>query len=48
VWRNFSTDIWVSFKLFGFLPLTFAYAMAQMRLLSRHSPEEDEDTATGA
>jgi intracellular septation protein len=48
VWRNFSTDTWVSFKLFGFLPLTFAFAMAQMRLISRHSPEEDEDTATGA
>ena len=28
VWRNFSTDAWVSFKVFGFLPLTFLFALA--------------------
>jgi intracellular septation protein len=37
VWRNFSTDAWVSFKLFGFLPLTLAFSMAQVPLLSRHA-----------
>lgn len=36
VWRNFSTDFWVSFKLFGIMPLTFAFALAQMRLIMRH------------
>ena len=28
VWRNVSTDAWVSFKAFGFLPLTFLFAIA--------------------
>ena len=28
VWRNFSTDFWVSFKVFGALPLTLVFAMA--------------------
>ena len=24
VWRNFSTDSWVTFKVFGIMPLTFS------------------------
>ncbi len=39
VWRNFSTDVWVSFKAFGFLPLTFLFAIAQMPLMQRHGTE---------
>ena len=39
VWRTFSTDTWVSFKLFGFLPLTFAFSLAQVPLLNRHQIE---------
>lgn len=35
VWRNFSTDDWVSFKTFGILPLTFVFALSQMPLMSR-------------
>ena len=37
VWRNFSTDTWVSFKAFGFLPITFAFAFAQMPLMQRYA-----------
>ena len=37
VWRNFSTDVWVSFKLFGVVPLTFLFAAAQYPLLQRHA-----------
>ena len=36
VWRNFSTDTWVSFKLFGAVPLTFLFAAAQYPLLMKH------------
>lgn len=36
VWRNFSTDAWVSFKAFGFLPLTILFAVAQMPLMQRY------------
>jgi intracellular septation protein len=41
VWRNVSTDAWVSFKAFGFLPLTFIFAMAQMPLMQRYSAAPD-------
>ena len=41
IWRNFSEEFWVNFKLFGFLPITFAFAMAQVSLMSRHKPKED-------
>ena len=37
VWRNVSTDTWVSFKAFGFLPLTFLFAVSQMPLMQRHA-----------
>jgi len=41
VWRTQSTDIWVSFKVFGILGLTLAFAVAQTPLLYRHrQPEE--------
>ncbi|CAI8235880.1 MAG: putative intracellular septation protein A [Alphaproteobacteria bacterium] len=36
IWRSFSTDIWVNFKVFGILPLTFIFMAAQMPLLKRH------------
>jgi len=39
VWRTQSTDFWVNFKLFGFVPLTFAFAALQYPLLMRHAVE---------
>ena len=33
VWRNTSTDVWVNFKVFGFLPLTFLFGALQYPLL---------------
>jgi intracellular septation protein len=42
VWRNFSTDTWVSFKAFGFLPITFLFALAQVPLMQRYSTAEGE------
>jgi intracellular septation protein len=41
VWRNFSTDTWVTFKAFGFLPITFAFALAQMPLMQRYGNGPD-------
>ena len=38
VWRSFSTDAWVSFKVFGIMPLTMAFAVAQIGLLRRYEP----------
>jgi intracellular septation protein len=41
VWRNFSEAAWVNFKVFGFLPLTFLFAMAQVGLIKRHEAKAD-------
>ncbi|MBV9287340.1 MAG: septation protein A [Hyphomicrobiales bacterium] len=44
VWRTQSTDLWVKFKTFGFLPLTLVFALAQTPLIMR-TETKDEDTA---
>lgn len=36
VWRTQSTDFWVSFKVFGIMPLTIAFALAQTPLIMRY------------
>ena len=49
LWRNVSTDTWVAFKVFGFLPLTFVFALAQMPLINKHAlTEERASLADGA
>jgi len=40
VWRGFSTDTWVAFKVWGIMPITIAFTMAQMPLIMRHSTDE--------
>lgn len=40
MWRSLSTDMWVNFKVFGIMPLTFAFSLAQLPLIKRHSTEE--------
>ena len=42
VWRNFSTDVWVDFKVFGVTPLTFVFAALQTPLLKRYTVEPAE------
>ncbi|MFX3680708.1 septation protein A [Oceaniradius stylonematis] len=42
LWRNFSTDFWVAFKVWGNLPITIAFTLAQMPLIVRHSLDKDE------
>ncbi len=41
VWRNFSTDMWVNFKVFGMMPLTILFSFSQMPLLTRYRPQEE-------
>jgi len=40
IWRNFSTDFWVSFKLIGFMPITMAFAILQIRGMKRFHLKE--------
>ncbi|PTW63328.1 intracellular septation protein [Breoghania corrubedonensis] len=37
IWRNFSTDFWVTFKVFGIMPITFIFTLSQLPLINRHS-----------
>lgn len=40
IWRSFSTDFWISFKVWGVMPLTMIFAIAQLGLIQRHSEEK--------
>jgi intracellular septation protein len=37
VWRSFSTDTWVNFKVFGIMPLTLLFTFSQLPLINRES-----------
>ena len=39
VWRNASTNIWVDFKVFGVMPLTFVFAALQTPLIKKYGVE---------
>ncbi len=40
VWRNFSDDFWVNFKVWGTMPITIAFTIAQMPLIMRHTIQQ--------
>jgi intracellular septation protein len=41
VWRTQTTDFWVSFKLFGVVPLTLLFGALQVRLLTKYEAKEE-------
>ena len=45
VWRHYSESAWVTFKSFGFMPLTIVFALAQTPVILKHerkdAPSED-------
>ena len=47
VWRTQSTAFWVSFKVFGTIPITLAFALSQTPLILRHELKDQsaEDAA---
>ena len=40
VWRTQSTDLWVNFKVFGILPITFLFTMMQFPLIKKYLVED--------
>lgn len=40
VWRTQTTDVWVTFKVFGIILLTLGFAIAQVPYLTRHRLDE--------
>lgn len=43
VWRNFSSDFWVEFKLWGIMPMTFIFMLFQYPVMLKHGIEEDDE-----
>ena len=39
IWRTQSTDLWVSFKVFGILPITFIFTVTQFSLIKKYQIE---------
>lgn len=46
VWRNFSDAVWVNFKVWGTMPITIIFTLAQMPLIMKHSLENKADEGT--
>tara|TARA_Y100000590_G_scaffold156108_1_gene179462 strand:- start:203 stop:742 length:540 start_codon:yes stop_codon:yes gene_type:complete len=40
IWRTQSTDIWVNFKVFGILPLTFIFTIFQFPIIKKYQIED--------
>ena len=40
IWRTQSTSIWVNFKVFGILPITFIFTMTQFPLIKKYLIED--------
>jgi intracellular septation protein len=36
IWRNFPTDFWVKFKVFGMLPISFIFTALQAPFIAKH------------
>jgi intracellular septation protein len=43
VWRNFSNDVWVNFKVWGTMPITLLFTMSQMPMIIKHSLDKNDD-----
>lgn len=48
VWRTFSEGFWVSYKLFGALPLIILFTLLQTPFIMRHQIPEKADPGDGA
>lgn len=44
VWRNFSTELWVNIKVFGFTAATFLFFVSQVPMITRHMNQEKADS----
>ncbi|MDP9424124.1 MAG: septation protein A [Pseudomonadota bacterium] len=42
VWRNSTTDFWIGFKLWGAIPATLLFAVANVPMLMRHGLSAEE------
>ena len=47
VWRSTNWNFWVGFKLWGAIPLTLLFAMANIPMLLKHGLKTGDDAVTG-
>lgn len=48
VWRNYSTDFWVAFKVWGVFPITLLWTAAQMPYMMKHQIDPDAEKASAS
>lgn len=48
VWRTCSDGTWLTFKVWGILPLTFVFMMFQYPLMKRHELKDDAEEGEGS
>jgi intracellular septation protein len=42
IWRNYSEQFWANFKVMGVIPLTFVFMLANLPLLMKYMPKDDD------
>jgi intracellular septation protein len=48
VWRGFSTDFWVAFKVWGIMPVTLIFSLFQLPALTRYADHGPVDSSEAA
>lgn len=48
VWRNFSSDFWVAFKVWAIMPISIGFMLTQLPLIQRHHLDGDAAGKKGA
>ncbi len=43
IWRSFDESTWVNIKVFGFLPLTLLFALANMPLMLKYMKQDETE-----
>ena len=43
VWRNFSTDTWVNFKVFGLTAINTIFALVSVVIITKYKINKEED-----
>lgn len=44
IWRNFPTDFWVQFKVFGMMPVSLIFTISQVPFMMREIKKFEEET----
>lgn len=48
VWRNFSSDFWVAFKVWGIMPITLVFSFFQVPALTRYADHDGVENGEAA